>query len=154
MLSKDFMSTTTLIVAISLGGLAQAQENKGDRPDRPDRAEIFKSLDADGSGEITQEELATRGADRFTRIDANGDGLLSAEEIIADRQKQTEQRTNRMIERLDANNDGQLSQAEVQGRRDPTKVFARLDTDNSGGISQEEFEKARHRRGNGKKRGE
>ena len=42
----------------------------------------------------------------------------------------------------------------MQERRNPAKIFGRLDTDESGGISQEEFEKARHGRGNGKKRGE
>ncbi len=151
---KDILSTSTLIVAMGLAGLAQAHDNSGDRKGyKADRAEIFKTLDADGNGEVTLEELSAGSTARFNDIDTNGDGLLSAEEIAAGQQNRAERRATRMIERLDADEDGQLSQAEIEARRDPAKMFAKLDADESGGVSEDEFRKARHHRGGHKHKG-
>ena len=103
----------------------------------------FATLDVDGNGELTREELAARGADRFDAVDTNDDGLLSQSELEAQSRKRAADRAARMIERLDSNGDGQLSQEELTERRNVGRMFDRVDSDNSGTITQAEFDAAR-----------
>lgn len=99
----------------------------------------FSTLDADGNGQITQEEMTAHGAARFTRIDTDGDGFLSAAELEAAGSERAKKRSARMLKHLDADGDGQLSQAEMEKRGRGGKMFSRIDADGSGGISEEEF---------------
>jgi Ca2+-binding EF-hand superfamily protein len=41
----------------------------------------MKSLDANGDGKLSQDELPARIADRFALADADGDGSVSKEEL-------------------------------------------------------------------------
>lgn len=120
----------------SASSLAQAAEH-----DRPS----FGTLDSDGSGEITQNELDALGKARFEARDTNGDGALDKSELLAAATQRTEARVDRMIKRLDTNADGALSQEEMDARRDTGRVFARMDTDGSGGLSEAEFEEGKER---------
>ena len=103
----------------------------------------FSEMDADGSGEITLDELQARMQARFDAADTDNDGALSQAEVEAAAVERTKKRVAKMFERRDADGDGSLSLEESQGRRDPARFFARMDADNSGGISEEEFTDAR-----------
>ncbi|HEV3299716.1 MAG TPA: redoxin domain-containing protein [Planctomycetaceae bacterium] len=48
-----------------------------------DAEQVFKSLDANGDGKLTKDELPGRFAARFTLADANGDGVVTKEELAA-----------------------------------------------------------------------
>ncbi len=120
--------------------LAYSGKGHGARPS-------FEMLDADGNGEVTQEEMQSLRAREFTASDTDGDGNLSVEELAAKRAQRAETRIQRMVEKFDADGDGALSLAEMPGPKDPTKRFDRLDSDGNGAISQEEFESARKERG-------
>lgn len=135
--------------AIGLTTVAAMANNRG-----PD----FSTLDTDGNGEVTLNELQNAGAARFADADTDGDGFLTEAELVAAAQGNAQDRAARMIERMDADEDGKLSQEEVQERRrgDPARFFDRMDADNSGGISEEEFEEARanmRERHGGKRKG-
>ncbi len=106
----------------------------------------FQEMDADGSGEITIEEMTNFRATRFSQSDGNSDGLLSRDEMIAAGQARVLERVDAMIERFDANKDGSLSLDEMPSPRNENRagqMFERLDQDSSGGISQAEFDEAR-----------
>lgn len=120
--------------AIGIVSLAQAAEQQ-----RPS----FGMLDRDGSGEITQAELAELGHARFEAGDTNGDGVLDRDELRAAAEKRAAQGVDRMLNRLDRNKDGALDQNEISQRRDAGGIFARMDLDGSGGVSEEEFAQAR-----------
>ena len=123
---------------VMMAGAVQAQGQRGG----PD----FATLDADGDGILTQEEMESRGAARFAEADTDGDGGLSADELTAAAAARAAERTARMLERLDTNGDGLLQQTEMQPRGDRAgKMFERMDTDGDGGISEAEFDAARAR---------
>lgn len=126
---------------IALGaGVAVAHERGGERMS-------FESLDADGSGEITTEDLATLADNRFGEFDTNGDGSVSREEFLAVHAARAEERAGEMFERLDADGDGALSRDVLEMRRGGgqrgARMIERFDTDGSGGVSAEEFDEAR-----------
>ncbi|WP_171115060.1 EF-hand domain-containing protein [Ruegeria sp. HKCCA5463] len=107
----------------------------------------FQELDADGDGQVTQQEMEAHRTARFTEADTNGDGKLSQEEMQAAAQKKASDRVARMFENNDANKDGFLSQDELPKPRRADKMFDRMDADNSGGISEQEFADAKDRMG-------
>lgn len=126
------LKTTALISAIALGlGLTAAQA--GPRGDMGAQRPDFATLDADGNGAITPNEMAAHQQARFASMDTNGDGAISAEELSS---AMMQRRAARMIARMDANGDGMLQADEMGGKRDP---FATMDTDGDGTISAEEF---------------
>ncbi|MEY1556408.1 EF-hand domain-containing protein [Yoonia sp. R2331] len=150
------MKTQILMIAIAAGLTLNAVPVAAqDRADRPD----FATLDADGDGMLTLEEMQAAGAARFAAADADGDGALSAEELTAQMSERAARGADRMIERLDENGDGLLQQAEMQDSRmadRAERLFARADADEDGSISAEEFEAVKERmgkRGGGKRGG-
>jgi Ca2+-binding EF-hand superfamily protein len=111
----------------------------------------FDTLDADGDGTITTDEIAAARAGMVDGIDADGDGMLSADEIAAFHMRGMQARADamaaRMIEALDADGDGMLSAAELLARPMPmqmmTRMFDRADADGDGAISRQEWDDAR-----------
>ena len=74
------MKTAILTAAIIAGlGLVAAPAMAEQQRERPD----FATLDTDGNGQLTLEELQAAGAARFDDLDADGDGSLSVEELAA-----------------------------------------------------------------------
>lgn len=150
-MSKKNMITAATLMAVLAGSLGMVSvaeaRGMGDKagfaggrmgPNAPEFAEI----DADGDGQLTQEELDAFAAARFAAIDTDGDGVLSADELAAAaearRAEMEAARVQRMIEARDTNGDGVLSQEEMsaQAQKSP---FERLDTNGDGVISAEEF---------------
>ena len=115
----------------------------------------FADLDADGDGQLTEEELASAHQVWLASKDADGDGMLSQEELnaaIAERiMAMAESQTARMIERMDDDGDGMISAEEIGDGRNPGKAFSRLDSDDDGMISEEEFSQMMNRDGRWKR---
>lgn len=122
---------------------AQSRDGGRERPD-------FATIDADGNGTITAEELRARMDQRFNEADTDGDGVISREEFVARAGGNASERAERMFDRLDADGDGALSRdvlAARQGRAmTPERMIERLDTDGDGAISEDEFEAGMERR--------
>ena len=148
-------ATIKILLASSLivlgAGVAVAQVRGGERMS-------FENLDADGSGEITTEDLASLSDAHIGEFDTNGDGSVSRDEFIAIHAARAEERAAEMFERLDVDGDGVLSRDVLEMRRGGgqrgARMIERFDTDGSGGVSAEEFEEARahmyERRGEGR----
>ncbi len=130
-----------LSAAVAVTATHALADRNGGRHQMP----TFQELDTDGNGEITQEEMAARGAARFAANDTDGDGFLTQEEIEAAAMSRAADRAARMIERMDANNDGKLALDELKSRTDGDRMFDRVDADDSGSISEEEFAKMQDR---------
>jgi Ca2+-binding EF-hand superfamily protein len=116
---------------------------------------VFETLDLDGDGMVTLEEMEGARVARFAEADANGDGLLDRDELMAGGSERMARGIDRMMDRADADGDGALSQEELaglrSGRRGPEAIFQRFDADGDGSLSAAEFEQAaeamRERRG-------
>ncbi|WP_375255809.1 EF-hand domain-containing protein [Yoonia sp.] len=140
------MKTKVLMAAVLSGLVLVAGAAQADGPrDRPD----FATLDLNGDGALSLDEMQAQGEARFAAADANGDGALSAQELIAAAGQRAEDRAAKMIERLDANEDGVLQMDEMprQGGDRAERMFERVDADGDGVLSQDEFETAQERRG-------
>lgn len=140
-MKKTLLMAAVLTGLVATAGAASADE-RGARPD-------FATLDANGDGQLTQDELQAQAASRFAAADTNGDGALSAEEMAAAADARAAERVTRMIARLDSNGDG-LIQADEMPQRDgdrAARMFDRVDADDDGAISAEEYEAVKERRG-------
>ena len=102
----------------------------------------FSALDTNGNGEVTLQEMQASVLVRFGTADTDGDGFLTAAELEAHAKNLAAKRSQRMLKRMDVNADGKLSPSEMQGRRDPARIFDRMDADSSGALSKQEFEQA------------
>ena len=140
------MKTTILMAALLSGVVMTAAAAQGaEHRERPD----FATLDINGDGGITLEEMQAQGAARFAEADTDGDGALSVAEMTAAAQARAADRAAQMLERLDDNGDGLLQQSEMQprGGAGMERMFSRLDVDENGIISAAEFEAAKERMG-------
>ena len=126
----------------------------------------FATLDFNGDGKLTVEDLAAKRVARAAALDADKDGLISVEELMAQRmqdmQVRIEARTKAQVAALDLDGDGKLSAAELaagpaMGAEGPRgghrgmvmgagpaggaeRMIARFDTDKDGAVSEAEFE--------------
>lgn len=149
------------VAALSLPLIASADHHGGKHGGKKGGKfmERLAMFDADGDGNITQDEIAAHKAARFAAIDANGDGEVSLEEMSAHHeamqaQKQSERQAKRFAA-MDADGNGTLS-AEELNTTGPGKAFERLDADSDGVLTADEIaaakEKMKDRKGKWKGR--
>lgn len=147
--------TGTAVGSVAVMSAASAiADSKGDRMERwgyHSMGPAFADLDADGDGQLSEEEFSSMGAAWLAEMDTDGDGLLSQEELaaaIVERMTEFADRSSaRMIERLDENDDGMIGVDEIGHRHDPAEMFSRLDDDGDGLISEDEFDSMKARDG-------
>ncbi len=140
-----------LAVTLIAGALTAYAANGGLRGGAGPRGPAFDTLDLNGDGSVTQDELAQIGANRFAASDTDGSGTLSADELMAARDAALEARANRrltqMMAQRDANNDGVLSLDEMQDDRRANRFLDRMDANNDGAVTAAEFEAAQAKMG-------
>ncbi len=128
------------MIGLCLAALGVVAEGARHNPER-----AFAHLDADGNGEITEEEFATaeqphhgRGAHMgrpgmsnkptaeqraaheqalFEALDADGDGCVSSEEFTALHEVRRTLMKEHMFQRMDRNGDGVITPDELSSRR-------------------------------------
>lgn len=93
-MKRQILMVALLSGLVMAAGAASAEEHRGERPD-------FATLDLNGDGALSLEELQAQGDARFADADANGDGGLSAEELFAAAESRGADRAARMIERFE-----------------------------------------------------
>lgn len=76
------MIRSLLAFACIAPSLLPAQQT-APQPNRPDPEQVFKRVDKNGDGKITQDELPPERRQTFARQDANGDGGISLAELKA-----------------------------------------------------------------------
>ena len=97
---------------------------------------IFRRLDADGNGVVTETEYVERSRWKdknkaraiWRASDANGDGKVSEAEYCENRR--VTDKAKEVFAWLDANRDGKVTEAEVLARA--KRVFAEMDRDGNG----------------------
>jgi Ca2+-binding EF-hand superfamily protein len=110
----------------------------------------FATMDANGDGSVTQDEIAAQRTAKIAAMDTDKDGNLSEAELLAGHAARKEERqakmVTRMMARMDANKDGVVSLAEMtpQGDRGD-KMFKRMDIDGDGVIFMAEADAAKAR---------
>lgn len=110
----------------------------------------FEELDANGDGNLTQEEMLAHRKAQLAAADSNGDGAISRAEleayISANAGDRMTRRIDGMMEQLDKDANGSISATELEaaeseraGKR-AGRGFSRADTDGDGSISKAEFD--------------
>jgi len=117
------MKTTTIILTIAtlyVPTLIQAEEKKNCAAKK--RAAALEKFDADGNGELSEEEknaakaaMAKRKAAFIAKYDTNGDGKLDQKERVAAKAAH--------MAKYDTNSDGKLSEEERKAARDAGDGF-------------------------------
>ena len=105
---------------------------------RPRPQLMIDLFDADKNGEISNKEWV----DVFKAIDENGDGKITDEELQKYNQKLEEQALKERFKSLDKDGDGALTKEEFGGNE---QIFNRLDANGDGKITLEEMKQATER---------
>ena len=142
---KSKILAVGIVAGLSLMAMDVSAQGRGD----------FATLDTNGDGQLTLEELQAQRATRFDTADTDGDGALSLAELEAVQSERAAAHAARILARLDADDSGALTLDEMGGNRpDRTgRIFERLDADADGVISIDEFEAMKDRGGPGHRRG-
>ncbi|MDO9525383.1 MAG: hypothetical protein Q7J57_07540 [Gemmobacter sp.] len=116
----------------------------------------FETLDINKDGKITKEDITAARDARIKSMDPDGDGFVTREEMLAHameaERKRVEARVGDMFDSMDTDADGRLSAAEVisgrmgrSGSGGMDRMFDRVDADKDGAISPEELDAAKVR---------
>ena len=88
----------------------------GRRGDSAMQQQLFKQIDANSDGSISQEEMDTFRAAKVAAADLNKDGALSLEEFDTLYRELTRTHMVRAFQNLDSNGDGVISAEEMDAR--------------------------------------
>ncbi|MDH5454289.1 MAG: EF-hand domain-containing protein [Paracoccaceae bacterium] len=109
----------------------------------------FATLDANGDGKLTQEEMKAHRQAEIAAMDTDADGFISQAELSAHMaarmQEMAEQMAASHFKARDTDGDGKLSSAEAEMPSMPGRMFARMDADGDGALSEEEVAAMRDR---------
>ena len=95
-MSKCILTLAVTVIAFSAApSFAESSETVDHKP----KAERFKKIDTDNSGDISKEEFLTFQAQKFSKIDTDGNGAISKEEMKAKRHAFKEKLKERRQER-------------------------------------------------------
>ena len=151
---KQHILAASLATFFTLGlGQAAFAAAQGAGSENVEKMRIFKELDADGDGSLTQAELAQGGKLRFAKADKNKDGFLSHAELRNQMVEKMQQRSSRKMAKMmalrDTDKDGKLSFEELRpdSGGSANKMFARMDENDDGTLSAEEFAKVQRHGG-------
>lgn len=141
---------TLSAVCLAFAGAAWTTEQASDRPD-PDLQykRIFKRLDADADGVVTEAEYVQRSrwpdkekARKIWRAsDADGDGKVTEREYCENRR--VTDKAKEVFQWLDADKDGKLTEQEVLAAA--RRIYREMDADTDGQVGMPEFLSARWR---------
>lgn len=157
-MNKTLLTTiaAAMIASVAVPAMA-AQQGQGHGP-RIER--LMQQFDANSDGAITQDEISAQRAEMFKSADADNSGTLSAEEFGFIRDMRQKQREERIAARQEMGEDmrkqrGMEGKGEMRGQRDGKHrgqkfgqrdgmrgdgpQIERLDTDNDGQVSLAEF---------------
>ena len=136
-----------LALSVGFAGVAVAQTatgSTGGSDTGGDRTQmLFKRIDADANGSISQEEIDTWRSAAVFRMDGDGDGKVTKDEVdahLAQRQAQGSQTQDSagFFQTYDANSDGSIDKDEL--KNGGSKRFQTADTDANGELSMEEWQ--------------
>ena len=155
---QEFASMLSQLFQEIKGASSEGMSNAGAPPPPPDSSGMISSLDTDGDGSLSVDEMTAGGirdAEKlFSEIDTDGDGLASEDELNAFAETMAANGpqgmngapppppdSGGMISSLDTDGDGSLSVDEMTagGIRDAEKLFGEIDTDGDGLASEDEL---------------
>ena len=96
--------------------------------------EVFSTVDADGDGLLTQDEIDRVANERRAAHDTDGDGNLSLEEFAGLWHETTRPLTVRVFQMLDTDGDAVVTRAEYEHAL--AGIVRRLDNDGDGSLTQ------------------
>ncbi len=134
------------VLATGAAGYAVANDHGDGMRDRERGAASFRAgerfarADIDGDRMISLEEFQTQVGERFTTLDADGDGEVTPAEMVAERQRRSEERAAARISRIDADENGSVSLEEMLDASE--ERFARMDRDDDGSLEPRELRRA------------
>lgn len=131
-----------LLAASLLPSLALAKKGKGPKHDK-----AFGKIDSNGDEIITLEEAESAGADKFVEhfneIDADGSGEITKDELrVHHKQRMEERRAKREAMDADSNGSISLDEATNAGADKLVENFDKIDANGDGEIDCEEMNKA------------
>lgn len=145
------MRRVPLVLVVAFIGVAlcvAAAPEKGGPGRKPSLKQLFKRLDADGDGSLTEAEYVGRsrfGAEKARAIyhasDANGDGKVTEAEYIENRI--VTDKAKEVFFWIDADGDHAMTRQEVVACID--RVFKEMDTSADGRVTIPEFMSSRWR---------
>jgi len=145
------MRRVPLVLLVAFIGVAlcvAAAPEKGRPGGKPSLKQLFKRLDADGNGSLTEAEYVGRsrfGAETARKIfhasDSDGDGKVTEAEYIDNRI--VTDKAKEVFFWIDADDDQVMTRQEVAARID--RVFKEMDADADGRVTIPEFMSSRWR---------
>lgn len=97
---------------------------------------LFRNVDANDDGSLTQDEIDAYRADKVAGADGSGDGALSIEEFDGLYRDLTRPRMVRAFQRLDANGDGIIDASELDDKL--AHIVEKLDRNGDGALSRDD----------------